>query len=58
MVATTRINYQGEISMSRLIELKLKKEALQKKLAQIEAELELTYFQIDKEMEDQLETNT
>ncbi|MGD6876975.1 hypothetical protein [Bacillus infantis] len=41
--------------MSKLIELRLKKEALQKKLAQVEAELELVYFQIDEEMEGQLD---
>lgn len=39
--------------MTKLIELRLKKEALQKKLAQVEAELELIYFQIDEEMEHQ-----
>lgn len=40
--------------MSKIIELRLKKEALQKKLAQIEAELELVYFQIDEEQEKSL----
>lgn len=41
--------------MSKLIELRLKKEALQKKLAAVEAELELVYFEIDEEMENQLD---
>jgi hypothetical protein len=40
--------------MTRLIELRLRKEALQKKLEQVEAELELVYFQLDEEMEQQL----
>jgi hypothetical protein len=42
------------MQMSKLMELNLKKEALQKKLEQVESELELLYFQIDKEMEGQL----
>ncbi|WP_276537423.1 hypothetical protein [Bacillus infantis] len=41
--------------MSKLIELRLKKEALKKKLKQVEAELELVYHQIDAEMEGQLD---
>jgi hypothetical protein len=40
--------------MTKLIELRLRKEALQKKMDQVEAELELVYFQIDEEMEQQL----
>lgn len=40
--------------MSKLIELRLKEQALRKKLEQVEAEIELVYFQIDEEMENQL----
>ncbi|MDT0160459.1 MULTISPECIES: hypothetical protein [unclassified Bacillus (in: firmicutes)] len=41
--------------MSKLIELRLKKEALKKKLEQVEAELELVYHLIDAELEEQLD---
>ncbi len=41
--------------MSKLVELRLRKEALQKKMDQVEAELELVYHLIDAEMEEQLD---
>ena len=41
--------------MSKIIELRLKKEALQKKMDAIEAELELVYHLMDEEIEKQLE---
>jgi hypothetical protein len=37
--------------MSKIIELRLKADALRKKLEQVEAELELVYFQMDEELE-------
>lgn len=54
LLAMQTINYWEMINIvSKLIELRLKKEALQKKLEQVESELELIYFQIDEEMERQ-----
>jgi hypothetical protein len=41
-------------TMSKVIELRLKEKALRKKLEQIEAELELLYFEIDEEQEKSL----
>lgn len=43
------------IRMSKLVELRLRKEALQKKMDQVEAELELVYHLIDAELEEQLD---
>jgi hypothetical protein len=40
--------------MSKIIELRLKADALRKKLEQVEAELELVYFQMDEELEGEL----
>lgn len=44
--------------MSKLIELRLKKTALQKKMDMLEAELELVYHEIDNVMEEQLDDET
>lgn len=41
--------------MNKLIELRLRRDALRKKLEQVEAELKLVYFEIDEEMEKQLD---
>lgn len=41
---------KGDEYVCRLIELKMKRDALKKKLEQVEAELEEVYFQIDDEL--------